>query len=593
MMLQPDEIDPFDRDQVLDATGLLGTLNRAGLLAAADLHVTRTMARLLGEDDELVLLALALAVRGVRFGSSVVDLDQVVDDLRVEAPDVEWPVEVDDHDAWAERVRASALAGAAQRVLVVEGHQVALGRYHGLEVSLCDRLVERLAHVPPSVDESVLARDLDRLFAGAENPDQRDAAERAARSWTSVVTGGPGTGKTTTIARLLAALASQHGATGATRPLTIGLAAPTGKAAARMREALRAAADAEVLTDDERTWLGSLDAVTLHRLLGPRPDHRTAFKHHAGQKLAHDVVVVDETSMVSLLMMERLLQAVPSSCRLVLVGDSEQLSSVEAGAVLRDVVDGLGGTASPHVSHLSHGYRFAGPIGDLATAIVSGDAEATLDVLRSGPGQVTLVDPSDVGTVIGGRPLSQARAVAEAAAGHDAGRALELLGEHRLLVAHRDGPAGVSRWNDELERAVRTFPDPSQPWFVGRPVLVTRNDAALGVNNGDVGITTSSDGLLTVELDTGRTVGAARLAAAQTAYASTVHRSQGSEFEHVTLVLPDEDSLVLTRELLYTAVTRARSSIVVVATPEVVRAAVGRRSTRASGLARRLRAAAP
>ncbi len=590
MTLQPDEIDPFDRDQVLDASGLLGTLNRAGLLAAADLHVTRTMARLLSEDDELVLLALALAVRGIRFGSSVVDLDHVVDDLRVEAPDVPWPAEVDDHDAWADRVRASVLTASSQRVLVVEGHQVALGRYHALEVSLSARLVERLAHPPPSVDEAVLAQDLDRLFAGAENPDQRGAADRAARSWTSVVTGGPGTGKTTTIARLLAALASQHAAVGATRPLTIGLAAPTGKAAARMREALRSAADTEVLTDDERAWLGSLDAVTLHRLLGPRPDHRTAFKHHAGQKLAHDVVVVDETSMVSLLMMERLLQAVPTTCRLVLVGDPEQLASVEAGAVLRDVADGLGGPDGPHVSHLRHGFRFSGPIGELAAAVVAGDGEAALEILGAGHAEVRLVDPSDVSSIVSGRPLEQARAVAAAAADHDPQRGLAILGEHRLLVAHRDGPAGVVRWNDELERAVRTYPDPAQPWYVGRPVLVTRNDAALGVNNGDVGIATSTDGLLTVELDTGRTVAAARLAAAQTAYASTVHRSQGSEFDHVTLVLPDEDSLVLTRELLYTAITRAKASIVVVGTAEVVLAAVARRSARGSGLARRLRA---
>lgn len=583
-------LDPFDGQVVrsLPEEHPLTLLNRAGLLAAADVHTARTVGRLAGEDDEAVLLALALAVRGVRLGSSCIELGSVVADLRVEVPDLEWPSFVDDVDTWWSRVVASPVTSGRDRVLVAEEPLLHLVRYHDLEVSLCRRLGDRLTLPPPRVDETALRADLERLFGDPGFAEQRAAAGRAARSWTSVLTGGPGTGKTTTIARLLVALAAQHTAAGHARPLAVGLAAPTGKAAARMREAVVGASAESVFTDVERTWLRSLPAGTLHRLLGGRPDHRTEFRHHAGQKLPYDVVVVDETSMVSLLMMERLVQAVPAGCRLVLVGDPEQLASVEAGAVLRDVVDGLGGDESPVVTQLNTGHRFDGAIGALASAVVTGDADTVLTLLSAGTEGVAWCGPEDLERVMAGRPAEQARVVAAAARDGDTVSALTTLGSHRLLCAHRDGPFGIGRANERLEREVRAFPDAARPWFAGRPVLITRNDASLQVNNGDVGVTVDDGQRLVVHLDTGVQVSAARLSSTQSAYASTVHRSQGSEFDHVTLVLPEEDSLVLTRELLYTAVTRARSSLTVVATPQVLRRAVERRTARASGVARRL-----
>lgn len=596
-------LDPFDAQVVLDADGVLADLNRAGLLGAADVHVTRTVARLSGEDDEDVLLALALAVRAVRLGSSCVQLDVAVADLREEAPDVEWPSIVDDLDRWWQVVEASPLAHGLDRVLEPERPLLHLSRYHALEVSLCERLVARLHTPRPVVDETRLDADLTRLFVGDSFAEQRAAAAAAAGTWTSVLTGGPGTGKTTTIARLLAALAAQHRATGATRPLGVGLAAPTGKAAARLREAIAGAAADDVFTDQEREWLGSLQAVTLHRLLGYRPGHHTRFRHDAQQKLPYDVVVVDETSMVSLLMMERLVQAVPASCRLVLVGDAEQLASVEAGAVLRDVVEGLSDQEGASVTTLQRGHRFSGTISDLAHAVVEGDADRVLTLLDRAPddgadeepepGDVRFVDTTeltdaDAEAAASGRAARQARDVAAAAQAGDVDAALRAMGEHRLLCAHRDGPYGVSSWNERLEREVRLYADPSRPWYPGRPVVVTRNDSSLRVNNGDVGVAVESGERLLVHLDTDVEVAASRLSSAQSAYASTVHRSQGSEFDHVTLVLPDEGSLVLTRELLYTAITRARRSLTIVATPEVVRRAVERRTARASGVARRL-----
>lgn len=592
--IQP--IDPFDSQFVRGAEGVLGELNGAGFLEAADIHVARTIARLGDQHDEPILLAIALAVRAVRLGSSCLDLTRVAGELRSEAPDVVVPPYADDVEDWWSRILASPLTSGPDRILVADQPFLHLARYHDLEVSLCDRLVARFAQEPPAIDEALLDTDLDRLFGTSDSfehgsAEQREAARRAARSWVSLITGGPGTGKTTTIARLLAALRSQRtGGTGG-RPPNVGLAAPTGKASARMREALARAAEDERFRLDERDWLRSLHAVTIHRLLGPRPDHRTAFRHHAGQKLPYDVIVVDETSMVSLLMMERLIQAVPSTCRLVLVGDPDQLASVEAGAVLRDIVEGVGGAESPWVTRLTHGHRLTGDIDEFAEAIVTGDAERALAKLASDTDDIRLVPQDLIETIIDGQPRRQARAIARAAADGDIDTALAVLAEHRLLCAHREGPAGVRHWNEHLEREVRRFPDPQRPWYVGRPVLITRNDRTLQVNNGDVGIVVDDGGRLVAHLDTGTTVAAARLAAAQSAYASTVHRSQGSEFDHVTLLLPEEDSLLLSRELLYTAVTRARTSLTIVGDPEVIRRAIQRPTARASGIERRLRSA--
>lgn len=596
-------VDPHGAERVGGAEGVLALLNSADILAAADVHVATRVSALLEVDDEPAVLALALTVRAARLGSSCLRLESVAAELGPElerhVPRAHWPADLWPHDWW-DRVVASALVTSPDAVLVAEAPLLTLQRYHRLEVSLAERLAARVVGSEPELDAERLGADLDRLFEAETFADQRTAAELVARSSTSVVTGGPGTGKTTTIARVLAALAGQH-ATGRQgdgpedgqqqpgRPLSVALAAPTGKAAARMREAVAQAADADVFTPAERHWLGSLDAVTLHRLLGPRPDSRSSFVHHAGQKLAHDVVVVDETSMVSLLMMERLVQATAADTRLVLVGDADQLASVEAGAVLRDVAEGLQVSPDPAVATLRTGHRFTGAVGALAAAVVSGDVEQTLELLRSEePDGPRLVDHDAVQEVVSGLPTQQARSLAAAATDGDTSAGLADLASHRLLCAHRDGPWGLRSWNETLEREVRGFVDPSRPWFVGRPVLVTRNDAGLGVHNGDTGLALERDGRLVVELDTGRTVAASRLPAVQTAYATTVHRSQGSEYAHVTVLLPQDDSPILTRELLYTAITRTRGGLTVVADEDTIRRAVERRTARASGIARRL-----
>ncbi|MCW2613855.1 MAG: Exodeoxyribonuclease alpha chain, partial [Frankiales bacterium] len=396
---------------VLRATGLLRLFHDAGVLGVADVHVARRLGLLAREGSEPVLLAAALAVRAVRLGSVCVDL-RLLREISVEDVDVAalpWPAQ-DDVVAALRRspLVVGALHGALCPLVLVdtpEGELLYLDRYFRQEQTIRHALDDRAASAPP-YDAGLLAAGLDARFGPA--PDrQRIAAALAVTRWTSIVAGGPGTGKTHTVARILQLLREQQPS------VRIALAAPTGKAAARLQEQVN-----EQGVD--------VAAVTLHRLLGWRPDSATRFRHSAGNRLPHDVVVVDETSMVSLTMMARLLEAVRPDARLVLVGDPDQLASVDAGAVLGDLVarpvrvrhdpaadSALGRlvaadlTASNDdeaaltpkeverladgVVRLSRGRRYGGAIAELAVAVRAGDADGVLEVLHRGDPAVTLV----------------------------------------------------------------------------------------------------------------------------------------------------------------------------------------------------------
>ena len=587
-----------DRRLAVDTPGALGELNRAGVLTAADVHLARTLARVCGEHDEEAVLAAAVATRAVRSGSVAVDLADLATTGAETLPGLPWP----SPDAWTEAVAASELARSG--ALVVDQGLVYLQRYHHQEVQVVDDLRARAALPAPAVDEQVLTAGLTRIFPGEGYAEQRAAAEVVARSRTSVITGGPGTGKTTTVAGVLALLAEQAHAAGE-RPLRIGLAAPTGKAAARVRVAVNGALD-EILRrtpDDTRTVVERLREVepsTLHRLLGWRPDSRSRFRHHRGNRLPHDVVLVDEASMVSLTHMARLLEALRPQARLILVGDADQLVSVDAGAVLADLVAGAEAAADPPVAlaRLRTVHRFGETIGALAEALRVGDADAVVAALSAGSDEVRWVRDEDPVTTL--RPLltQQAYRVLTAARDGDAEGALTALGDHRLLCAHRTGPHGVRTWNQLTETWLTeetglTFYD---QMYVGRPLLVTANDYATGVLNGDTGVVVASrtpDGtpvrMAVVEGATGFTRFApSRLGDVETMHAMTIHKAQGSQAREVTVLLPEADSPLLTRELFYTAVTRAEETVRVVAPEEVVRAAVDRRVVRASGLRQRL-----
>jgi len=590
----------------LRATGLLRTFNEAGVLSAADVHVAERLGRLGRENREEVLLAAALAVRGVRSGSVCVDLTQVRetlpdDETVLDPAALPWPVA----PAWLDACVTSPLVAVGvddpwRPLRLVDG-LLYLDRYWRQEQTVRAELDAAEERPPPVVDEAVLAASLARLFPEPAPDRQRLAAALVALRWTTVLAGGPGTGKTTTVARVLALLEDQPGP-----QLRVALCAPTGKAAARLQEAVQAAAPGLGLPD--------LTASTIHRLLGWRPDSRSRFRHDRNHHLPHDVVVVDETSMVSLTLMSRLLEAVRPDARLVLVGDPDQLASVEAGAVLGDLVarpalqrpvdprlvqlagadldDGEVTSAAMRngVVRLHRVRRFGGAIRDLALAVRTGDGDETVRLLRAGSREISFGEADDVealrqDVLAAGRPL-----VAAARAG-DAAGALAALERHRLLCAHRRGPYGVGQWAERIAGWLADGVPGSGAGehAPGRSVLVTRNDPELGIWNGDTGVVVASPSGPRVAFarpDAPLLLSPDRLRDLQTVHATTVHRSQGSQFDRVTVLLPPPESPLLTRELLYTALTRAQEHVRVLGSEEAVRAAVARPVVRASGLRR-------
>jgi exodeoxyribonuclease V alpha subunit len=542
----------------------------SGVFEPADVHVAQRLTTLGGEADERVALTVALLVRALRGGSVCVDLRSV-----------EKEFEIADLTA---AIMASPLLGEPP-ILRLNGDLLYLDRYWLEEQQVCDDV---LAMTAATVQRAV--PDTARLFpTGYE--EQRAAAEVALSQGLTVLTGGPGTGKTTTVARLLALLVEQAKLTANTR-LRIALAAPTGKAAARLQEAVQLEV-ARLQPADQEALVG-LHATTLHRLLGSRPDTSARFRHHRGNRLPQDVIVVDEASMVSLTMMARLLEAVRPHTRLLLVGDPDQLASVEAGAVLADLVDGLG---EARIAALKTSHRFGVSIGELATAIRVGDADRVVELLRAGGEHIEWIEAADPRERLRNVLVPHALALRTAAILGDGVAALATLDEHRLLCAHRRGPFGVQHWNRQVERwLTEATGEPIwSSWYAGRPVLMTANDYGLGLYNGDTGVTVvDGETLRAVVGGAGETTtfATSRLADVETMHAMTIHKSQGSQADEVTVLLPPEDSRLLTRELFYTAVTRAKKRVRAVGSEPALRAAVERRAVRASGLGRRLRGGA-
>jgi exodeoxyribonuclease V alpha subunit len=569
-----------DVEIAVAANGVLQTFNEAGVLDLSDVHVAQRLCALGQEDDERVALAVAVAVRALRGGSVCVDLATIAD--VVGFADVTWPDPAD----WLAAVRASTLLTDPAVLHLYDGRLLYLDRYWLEEKQVCDDLLTLLASKPP-----VTVPIPQRLFPSGYQ-EQREAAEVALSQAVTVLTGGPGTGKTTTVARLLALVAEQAELAGLPRP-RIALAAPTGKAAARLAQAVQKGV-AELDAPD-RARLGELRATTLHRLLGPRPDSSSRFRHDRANRLPHDVIAVDETSMVSLTLMARLLEAVRPDARVILVGDADQLASVEAGAVLADLVDGLSGRDDVRVAALRTSHRFGQSIGLLAGAIRSGRADDALALLRSGDEHIEFIEDEDPTDRLRSILLPHSLRLREAATLGAVDTALATLDEHRLLCAHRNGPFGVRHWNRQVERwlAEEAGLPPWSEWYAGRPLLVTANDYGLRIYNGDTGVTAAyPDGLRAVIAGAGGPLDFAtsRLSEVETMHAMTIHKAQGSQADEVTVLLPSEDSRLLTRELFYTAVTRAKGKVRVVGSETSVRSAIGRRAARASGLAQRLRA---
>jgi exodeoxyribonuclease V alpha subunit len=517
--------------------------------------------------------------------------------------------------------------------LVLDGERLYLRRYWRDERLVAQTIRTRAQSTRP-VDPAHVRHWLDILFSarrqGEAQPDwQKLACAVALRGSVAIITGGPGTGKTYTVARLLALLFASAGGQAAQQ--RIALAAPTGKAAARLKQSIEKALGelAERVGDalplrEHTARMGP--ARTLHSLLGARPDTR-AFAHHRGNPLDVDVLIVDEASMVHLEMMASLLDALPPSATLILLGDKDQLASVEAGAVLGDLCHdaqagnyseatleyvraasgeqipddfaGAGGPLAQQTVMLRHSRRFGGPIGQLALAVNAGEVARAEEVLRAGDGAVRWIEHAQQAQVLqlalaGYRPYLELLAQGPGGEHEDWVRAvLQRFEAFRILCAVREGEWGVEGLNAAIEQRLEQdrLLRRGGEWYVGRPVMVTRNDYGTRVFNGDIGLTLADParaGSLRVyflEGDAVRSVLATRLRHVETAFAMTVHKSQGSEFRHTVLVLPQDRGGMLARELVYTGITRASEQFTLVSpTSAVLGEAILRRTHRASGL---------
>lgn len=526
-------------------------------------------------------------------------------------------------DDWPSRMADWSAVSDGSRVtpLVLSNQRLYLHRLWHSEGRVADFFAAQ--DVKTAFDMRAAGDVLNSLFGDQPENWQKIAAAVALTRKTAVISGGPGTGKTTTVAKLLAALIRLN--PGALR---IQLAAPTGKAAARLTESLGRALQDLAVSDEERRRFPA-EATTLHRLLGAQPDTQR-LRYHAGNPLHLDVLVVDEASMVDLSMMAKLIAALPAHARVVFLGDRDQLASVEAGAVLGDICrctesgyslaraeqlalltgctlqgsdDGQAPVVRDSICLLQKSYRFdaSSGIGQLAKAINLGDAEQVRAVFAAAHDDVSYqtLNSAEAYQVMldevaqGYQPFLQL--IRQQA---DPAEVIAAFGRYQLLCALRDGPFGVQGLNQRIEQRLMQLQRIRRPgigsrWYAGRPVMITRNDSALGLFNGDIGITLrDEEGNLKVffPLPDGsiKAIQPSRLPSHETAWVMTVHKSQGSEFDHTALVMPTQFLPVLTRELVYTAITRARKQLTIYSEPGVFQRAVQLQTQRRSGLVERL-----
>ncbi len=611
-----------------DRGELLVRLQALGVLRPLDAEIGHCLLDLDAQADPALGLLAATASLAVAHGHSCLPVSQLGAVLGEACPeDVQLP-ELPDAGTLHAVLRASRWAvpaedGAAEPLLH-DGERVWLGRYFHHEATVARVLRRLLASSPELPDAAALRAALSPFFPLDQGlPDRQALAVLTGLvSSLTVITGGPGTGKTTTVLWLLAAWAGLRLAAGLPAPC-IHLAAPTGKAAARLGDSLRERVAQLPVNDELRAALPA-SASTMHRLLGVRRGS-TGFRHHAGYPLDTDLVVVDEVSMVDLPLMARLLDALPEGARLVLLGDRDQLASVEAGNVLAAICAAAGnGAVSPAraacieaviggkveanvqappfadaVVELHRSHRFSGEsgLGKAAALIRAGDADGLCDGLASDAFTGVHLDNEAAHrphTALVERHIER---LAELLRCQDPRQALEMASRHRVLTALREGLWGSQAINAAFEKVLRQRAGvaPDQPWYSGRLLLVTRNDYGLGLFNGDIGVVLAdSDATLRAwfpaEDGSLRNLALAALPECESAWAMTIHKSQGSEFDAVDIVLPPHDTRVLGRGLLYTAVTRARSRVTLVATADTLRRALARSTRRFSGLADRLRA---
>lgn len=591
-------------------------------LSALDRHFADFITRVNGNESEEVWLAAALASHFTQEGHVCLDLASIAG--QPVGAEAERSIRCPELAAWVRSLRESPVVGAPGefRPLVLDNaHRLYLYRYWAYEAALAAFLKRQAGRPPRPVDTGRLKENLSRLFPPQPGePDwQRVAAVTALRRSFCVITGGPGTGKTSTVVRILALLAEQL----TEKRISVVLAAPTGKAAARLKEAVRKAKLSLACTPDVVRQIPD-EALTLHRMLGALPGS-SRFRYHERNLLPYDVIVVDEASMIDLPLMAKLVRAMPEESRLVLLGDKDQLASVEPGAVFGDIcsVAEAGGargrqlaeslevgetafdgrskpTLADSVVALQKSYRFdpASGIGRLSRSIQAGDQTAILELLASNSssgiswGEVR--SPAQFKRSLETWVLESYSGYLKAESAEEALASFEAC---RILCALRKGPFGVIAVNLLVEEilAKAGLIVKRGRWYRGQPLMVNHNDYILRLFNGDVGLVLESPNpepgaaaplraFFPAEEGALRNLLPSKLPEHETVYAMTVHKAQGSEFERVLLLLPDQVSELLTRELIYTGITRARKQVEIWGSLDVLREAVTRNIIRKSGL---------
>jgi exodeoxyribonuclease V alpha subunit len=592
----------------------------AGVLSSLDVEFAELVRRLEPSAHPLVGVTAALVSRATQAGHVCLDLDRPTSLRLLDRNGGELRLELPNRETWKAALRNSALIGSGGEEsdqptpLVMVGSRVYLHRYFAYERRLEANLTQRLTVNRVVLDAHTRAR-LTRLFPESSPGDlQRRAALLACLHRFCVISGGPGTGKTTTVAKVLALLAWQFEAGG--EPLRLRLLAPTGKAATRLAESLNAGLETLPLSESVRASL-TVTPSTIHRALGYQPRTPTRFRHNAQNPLPANVVVVDEAAMVDLSLMTKLCEAVAPTSHLILLGDRDQLASVEAGAVFGDLFNAnpvvnysarlaqdiqaaldesvQSSTASPPIGdctiHLEKSYRYAeqGGIAKLARAIRAGDVKMALQSTSSPdirwlelPNDSRLDETAEAAlracVAEGFAPLRQARTPEER---------LVALSAFRLLSPHRRGALGVDGLN-ALAESVGQAARPRDGVYAGQPILINENDYQAELFNGDVGIVDHTRSGKLAAFFPGETqlrqLSLARLPAYSTVYAMTIHKSQGSEFDRVVVVLPHHSSPLLSRELLYTGITRAKTHVTLISSRSSLEAAIEQRVDRCSGL---------
>ncbi len=594
----------------------LEALREPGYLSWLDVHFAKAVARLSKSEDPLSILGAAVACRYAMHGHVCADLGRLCGN-RIELPEggtiggLCWP----ESEAWLAALGKSSLvdnspSAEPRRPVVLDASgRLYLTRYWLYQKRLAEQIRRRSAGQVQAIDQALLNNGLERLFSsGPDAPDaaQRRAAEVALRRKLAVISGGPGTGKTSTVVKILVLLFEQAAKKKGDFP-RVSMLAPTGKAAVRLEESVRDALDGKGgrQIDCEqgiKDQVRKVSAATIHRSLGTNPRTPTSFTHNADNPLGADVVIVDEASMVDLPLMTKLFEAVGSEAGLILLGDKDQLVSVEVGAVLGEICNTGGAEPEKHpdgpgiwdcITNLTHSFRFGARqgIGRLARAINRGNGARAIECLENDAWpDVSLIEMGDVKSLAGKiEPLIKQH-YGNFLKQESPQKRLQALGKFRILCAHRHGPTGSMSINPLVERLLgsRLGKRSDKLWYDGRPIMVTRNDYQLELFNGDVGVIgrdrEHAGDPRAFFPGKQASYPPARLPPHETVYAMTAHKSQGSEYDNVLILLPEQRSPVVTRELLYTAVTRARNSVTLCADKKVIQEAIDSPVQRSSGL---------